>query len=105
MAVFINIVTMEYPRYPGDIQIIYPEWNTGQPLPEGWKEVIEITQPTPSEGKYIVESFPESVDGIWYQKWIEAEITEPMKYEKRLKNIQDLVRLGLTQEEAEALVK
>lgn len=65
MSLYINIDTMEYPRYAGDIEL-NPNAN--------WVEVQVVPMPEPKEGIAHVEDTPICIDGVWYQKWKEVEV-------------------------------
>jgi hypothetical protein len=66
----------QYPRYPGDIQIVSPGWVVGDPLPEGWIFVEETPTPEIQEGQTFYSGEPEQIDGIWKQSWIVRDLTE-----------------------------
>lgn len=34
-----------FPLHPGDIQRINPDWEIGDPLPDGWREVFNTVPP------------------------------------------------------------
>lgn len=69
MSIYINPTTNEYPRFPGDIQLIDPEWEDGKPLPDGWEEVIATEPPQVAKGQYYVEVAPVKVDGVWHREF------------------------------------
>ena len=69
MELFINESLGLYPRHPGDIQLIDPNWVPGLPLPEGWEVVNPIDPPQVAEGQYWVEVPPVKVDGIWHREF------------------------------------
>lgn len=66
----------EYPRYPGDVQIISPEWEVGDQLPEGWVFVEETPIPEIEAGQTFYPGEPEEVDGIWRHTWVVRDLTE-----------------------------
>jgi hypothetical protein len=45
MNAYIKTTTMEYPRYIGDIQNEFPDWNELADLPEGWAKLIYLDLP------------------------------------------------------------
>ena len=49
-------------------------------LSAGVRFVLPRDRPTPSQGKICVDTEPEMINGVWYQKWIEVdapvEVTE-----------------------------
>jgi hypothetical protein len=65
----------EYPRYPGDIQIEHPDWEIGDPTPEGWIFVNEVTPPTTTSEQILYEGSPVEEDGSWYQNWLTRDLT------------------------------
>jgi hypothetical protein len=60
---------MEYPRYAGDIMLLYPDWKIGDSLPSGWSTVLETEMLTPKADEVVVEDTPELVDNVWTQRW------------------------------------
>jgi hypothetical protein len=66
----------EYPRYPGDIQIVSPEWSFGDPLPDGWIFVNETNPPELEPGQTYEAGDPEEVNGEWFHTWIVRNLTE-----------------------------
>jgi hypothetical protein len=66
----------EYPRYPGDIQIVSPEWNVGDTLPAGWIFVNEVPPPSTTANQVFYEGEPVEENGTWYQNWLIRDITE-----------------------------
>jgi len=66
----------EYPRYPGDIQIVSPGWEVGDPLPEGWVFVEETPIPEIEEGQTFYAGEPEEVDGTWRHTWVVRDLSE-----------------------------
>lgn len=67
MTKYLNTETKEYPRHQGDLELL--GWSVGEPLPEYWVEVEEVSAPETSEGEVTVELEPKLVDGIWIQQW------------------------------------
>lgn len=95
----------EYPKYYGDIQLANPEWNLGDPLPEGWLEVED--SPVPELGEYETAECTgyEDVDGTIRQVWTVREMTAK---EKAVKDAPKTTRakleaLGFTEEEIMAV--
>lgn len=74
---FLNTETNEFPRYIGDIQLLFPEWKEGDALPDPWVEVEYTEEPLPEEGFVLDGAIPElSDDGIWRLSWKFREVTE-----------------------------
>jgi hypothetical protein len=73
MALYLNTITNEYPRYDGDLELL--GWQVGQPLPEGWAEVIPSPEPVPGDGEVVQSQPPVLADGQWYMSWLVREMT------------------------------
>lgn len=71
MPTFINLDTMEYPRYPGDVALD-PTAN--------WKLVNQTNMPECNTYEIQEETFPENIDGEWFQKWIVRPMTDKEKF-------------------------
>lgn len=79
MAPYLNPETNEYPRYDGDIQLLFPEWSPEDSLPEPWVSVVETSQPEPTFDYITYESAPELVDGVWTMTWDKRPMTKEEK--------------------------
>jgi len=92
---YINIQTLEYPLYEGDIKLAFP--NTSFPViftpPDGYATVVDV--PVPSYDwvtQGLREVTPVEVNGVWTQTWevyalSEAEvIANTAIYRERLYN-------------------
>jgi hypothetical protein len=98
----------EYPRHVGDIQILNPNWQVGDPLPAGWLEVVPTENPDVPENKVLIELAPVEINGVWTQVWSLRDLTAeelerrtaPATARQKLKDV-----LGLTDAEIEALVR
>lgn len=66
----------EYPTFYGEIQLQNPGWKFGDPLPEGWQEVVETDPPSVSENQKAYEEFPVEIDGVMTQKWAIRDMTD-----------------------------
>lgn len=64
---FYNIITNEYPRYQGDLELL--GWSLGDPLPENWVVVFDSNIPEVPENKKVYEGLPQKIDGVWVQFW------------------------------------
>lgn len=64
---FYNIVTNEYPRYQGDLELL--GWTPENPLPENWVNVVDSDMPEAPENKIIREDLPKEINGVWTQSW------------------------------------
>ena len=84
MELFINESLGLYPRHPGDIKLIDPQWEPGLPLPEGWEEVIPVEPPVISVDEIWEETSPVRIDGIWHRQFSVRKLTEEELEAKRL---------------------
>jgi len=78
-----NGAVVEYPLYPGDIMLRFPDTSFPIPFeaPQGYELVIQIPQPSISYNQNLTEGDPVWIDGVLTQDWnIESasnqEITE-----------------------------
>lgn len=88
MSVYYNPTTQEYPRHPGDIQLIDPEWQEGQPLPEGWVLVDFHEAPECDINEVAEPNGLELVDGVWTNKWLVRSLTTE-EIEERQKALEE----------------
>lgn len=74
----------EYPRHIGDLQLDYPDWQKGDALPDGWREVVEV--PVPSydvETQTFEELQPKLVSGVLTQQFkVRSMTAEELRYRK-----------------------
>lgn len=84
MYIYINEKENLYPRFPGDIQLIDPNWTIDAPLPEGWELVVNVPTPDCEVGQTLEELNPEKIDGVWYRKWKIRNLTEEELEAQRL---------------------
>lgn len=96
----------EYPRHIGDIQIDYPNWQEGEELPLGWKQVEPVAKPEVTADEIAFEDFPVEVDGIYKQNWKVRPLTDEEKARRLAPETarQKLKEIGLTEAEIRALV-
>jgi hypothetical protein len=66
MLFYINLDTLEYPRFPGDLLL--------DPL-ANWATVEESERPLLEKYQVLEEEFPQEKDGKWYQSWTTREMT------------------------------
>jgi hypothetical protein len=74
MAAYLNIVTKEYPRHDGDLELL--GWEVGQPLPSDWVEVLEVELPETQDDEKLIIGFPVENNGKWYVNPIIEKMTE-----------------------------
>ena len=75
MELFINESLGLYPRHPGDIKLIDPNWEPGLPLPEGWEEVSMTEPPVVGVSQKWEETHPVKVDGVWHRTFTVRDLT------------------------------
>lgn len=105
---FYNPETGEYPRYLGDIQLIDPNWNDTQPLPEPWVEVLDIPIPTLTANQVYEDGEPiKNKNGTYKRNIIIRDRTAEELRAIKLYEIKNKVFVGikLTQEEAALLTE
>lgn len=67
----------EYPRHIGDVQLVQPNYQYGDVLPEGWVEVVLTEIPEyDSLTQTFEELLPIEIDGVMTQQWIVKPLTE-----------------------------
>ena len=95
---YINLDTMEYPRFPGDIEL-NPTAN--------WQEVEQTDPPTIEDNQVIYQLTPENTGGHWRSVWAVRDLTEEEIKQREVMRIREKVRFGayLSQEEANLLVE
>lgn len=89
----------EYPRHLGDLLAEHSEWQDGDELPDGWKQVAYAENlPEAGENQVRVEVFPSMQNGVLTQTFIIRDLTEEelANREARLSLKQKLDSLQLT---------
>ncbi len=71
---FINKITKEYPRFIGDLQLLYPD-ATLDNVPDDWALVEESPMPEYQSGEGIFETEPQQINGVWKQQWLVRDLT------------------------------
>lgn len=65
----------EYPRHIGDLLAEHPDWTEGQPLPDGWIEVLPGEPPIPNYKQYVKElPIAQDENGRWIRQFKLASI-------------------------------
>tara|TARA_R110002020_G_scaffold299179_2_gene514914 strand:- start:20 stop:415 length:396 start_codon:yes stop_codon:yes gene_type:complete len=59
---FINAAGF-FPLYVGDVEREIPGWTDGDPLPDGWHQIVETVRP-PDENTYQETLNPDPVEGF-----------------------------------------
>ena len=82
MSAYIKLLTLEYPRYEGDIRLEYPdilESQTGEsfPCPDTYAPVQFIDAPEFNVDTQIAyELAPVNNDGVWSMVWAVRNLTQ-----------------------------
>jgi hypothetical protein len=97
---YLNIETNEYPRFPGDLELL--GWEQGTPLPENWVEVERVDFPEHLETETFYENAPIKVGDTWKQSWSVRTLSdeELLQIAKNLVLFKSEAHLPLTEEEA-----
>lgn len=75
MSAYINTLTLEYPLYPGDMQLRFVNFDEANP-PEGWAVVPDINPPENTDTQYIEELIPILINGVWTKQFIIVEMSQ-----------------------------
>tara|TARA_R110000796_G_scaffold97000_1_gene203730 strand:+ start:2284 stop:2613 length:330 start_codon:yes stop_codon:yes gene_type:complete len=96
----------EYPRHPGDVQLVKKGWSEGDALPTGWQAVVETERPTAGTDQVAYDSGPVEIDGVLSQGWTVRDLTaeELARRDAPANAKARLVELGFTDAEISALV-
>ena len=94
---YINLDTMEYPRFQGDIDL--------DPDAQ-WAEVIETDVPVVGPNQVLIQLAPENVGGVWSKVWSVKDLTDLDKKNKAIEQarLKVLNNRPITQEDAELLI-
>ena len=98
MTTYINIDTMEYPRFDGDLAL----------EPDANYEVVQDTEKPTTQDKYqyVAELFPVKIDNTWYKKYEVRTHTEEEIEELKQQRYIILKRTpGLSDEDIDILMK
>jgi hypothetical protein len=96
----------EYPRHPGDVQLVKKGWAEGDTLPTGWQAVVETERPVAGTDQLTYDSGPVDINGILSQGWTVRDLTaeELARRDAPANAKARLVDLGFTDAEISALV-
>lgn len=75
MAAYIHIETQEYPLYPGDMQLRYPNFDEQNP-PDGYAVVPELDPPEWADTQYFIELAPILINGVWVKQYRIVDYTQ-----------------------------
>lgn len=72
-----NNVVVEYPVYPGDIELRYPNTSFTEPFvaPEGYVLVLDTPRPEVDYTKNVNLGTPQDIEGQWQSVWIITDAT------------------------------
>ena len=89
---YYNVVTGEYPRHAGDIQLIQPDWEPGKELPENWVGVFVPDMPITNSNEIVELDKIEEIDGQYTHIWKVRQLTETeiTERDKRLKEFEKI---------------
>lgn len=70
MSAYINVDTLEYPRFEGDIRLIHPEISNEFVCPPCFMRVEETERPVhDSATQYVIEDNPKKINNKYVQQW------------------------------------
>lgn len=75
MATYINTVTNEYPLYPGDMELRFPDFDETN-VPEGYAVVVQPEIPDWTEAQRVEELAPILVNGVWTKQYAILDLTQ-----------------------------
>jgi hypothetical protein len=67
--IYINVSTLEFPLYQGDIRASHPNIGEVFVLPEGYAELEETTVPNIPRTFVLEENTPYQQNGLWYRSY------------------------------------
>ena len=74
MSAYLNLLTNEYPLYPGDMQLRFSDFDELNP-PENYVVVPDKDPPAADDNFKIQEVFPVLVDGVWVKQFVSIPLT------------------------------
>lgn len=75
MTTYINTATQEYPLYPGDMHLRFPNFDETS-VPENYAIVTQPKLPEASDTQEIVELAPILIDGVWTKQFAVFDLTQ-----------------------------
>ena len=89
MAAYINIITKEYPFYPGDMELRFPNFDENN-VYEDYAVVLQPDLPEHTDTQKIDEIAPALINGVWTKQFVVTELTE-----EELNHVKNQSRLDL----------
>jgi hypothetical protein len=96
MSAYINTITKEYPLYPGDMELLFSNFNENN-IPEGYAIVFQPDIPEITDTQIIEEIQPVLIDGVWTKQFIVLDLTEDQLNNRkalRSRGVPDLTQSG-----------
>ena len=93
---YINTSTNEYPLYPGDMELRFPNFDKNN-VPEGYAVVVQPEVPVPTNMQAVNEVSPILIDGVWTKQYVVITYTEEELVQQRSLNSRtepDLTQAG-----------
>lgn len=75
MAAYINIITREYPFYPGDMELLFPNFDENN-VHEDYAVVLQPDLPEHTDTQRVDEIAPRLVDGVWIKQYAVIDLTQ-----------------------------
>tara|TARA_R110000868_G_scaffold79966_2_gene227249 strand:+ start:261 stop:572 length:312 start_codon:yes stop_codon:yes gene_type:complete len=75
MAAYINIITNEYPFYPGDMELLFPNFDENN-VHEDYAVVLQPDFPEHTNIQEVREVAPKLVNGVWTKQYIVVDYTQ-----------------------------
>lgn len=75
MATYINIITRDYPFYPGDMELRFPNFDKNN-VPEDYAVVLQPNLPEITDTQRVEEIQPSLVNGVWTKQYVVVDLTE-----------------------------
>jgi hypothetical protein len=96
MAAYINIITKEYPFYPGDMELRFPNFDENN-VHEDYAVVLQPDLPEHTDTQRVDEIAPSLIDGVWTKQYVVIDLTQEelnMRAPGGGNNKQDLTQSG-----------
>jgi hypothetical protein len=96
MAAYINIITREYPFYPGDMELRFPNFDENN-VHEDYAVVLQPDLPEHTDTQKVDEIAPSLIDGVWTKQYAVIDLTQEelnMRTHSGRNSTQDLTQSG-----------